>query len=47
MNPLDSAKANPFGCWDWWGYSDKDYYSKEAPQIKMVMNMLERLGSVK
>jgi poly(3-hydroxybutyrate) depolymerase len=34
---------NPSGCWDWWGYSNADYYSKEAPQIKAVMKMINRL----
>jgi hypothetical protein len=34
---------NPFGCWDWWGYSHSDFYSKGAPQIKAIMKMLDRL----
>lgn len=34
---------NPFGCWDWWGYSQKDFYSKDAPQIKTVMKMVQQL----
>jgi poly(3-hydroxybutyrate) depolymerase len=41
---LDPSKANPMGCWDWWGYSSKDFYSKDAPQIKAVMAMIEQLA---
>lgn len=43
-NPHKSKdKQNPFGCWDWWGYSDSDFYSKDAPQIKAIMEMVNRL----
>lgn len=38
---------NPDGCWDWWGYSNKDanspYYSRNAVQIKAIHAMLDRL----
>jgi len=38
---------NPDGCWDWWGYSNKDenspYYSRDAVQIKAIHAMLDRL----
>ncbi len=37
--------ANPKGCWDWWGYAGKDYASKDAPQIKAIRAMLERLAA--
>jgi poly(3-hydroxybutyrate) depolymerase len=40
----DPGKSNPFGCWDWWGYSSTDYYSQKAPQITAVMKMIERLS---
>jgi poly(3-hydroxybutyrate) depolymerase len=36
--------VNPDGCWDWWGYSDIDYLGKDAPQIKAVWAMAERLA---
>ncbi|HEX7217725.1 MAG TPA: depolymerase [Burkholderiales bacterium] len=35
---------NPRGCWDWWGYSGSAYATKDAPQIRAVMAMVERLG---
>ncbi len=34
---------NPKGCWDWWGYTGDDYATREAPQIKAVRGMIERL----
>ena len=36
---------NPRGCWDWWGYTGQEYATKEAPQIRAVMAMVERLGA--
>jgi hypothetical protein len=39
----DSA-INPQGCWDWWGYTGRDYLTRDAPQIAIVYRMLERLG---
>ena len=35
---------NPRGCWDWWGYTTGRYATKEGPQIRAVMAMVERLG---
>jgi len=35
---------NPKGCWDWWGYEDAHYATREGVQIKAVMAMIERLG---
>jgi poly(3-hydroxybutyrate) depolymerase len=34
---------NPRGCWDWWGYSGREYHTQAGPQIRAVMAMLERL----
>lgn len=30
-------------CWDFWGYSGDQYYSKEGPQVKAVAAMVDRL----
>jgi hypothetical protein len=35
---------NPRGCWDWWGYTNSRYATKEGPQIRAVLSMVERLG---
>lgn len=36
---------NPKGCWDWWGYADAAYATREGGQIKAVRAMLERLAA--
>jgi len=36
---------NPRGCWDWWGYTGSRYATKEAPQIRAVLAMVDRLGA--
>lgn len=38
---------NPQGCWDWWGYTDENYATKEAPQIKTVVKMAHNLAGKK
>ena len=35
---------NPRGCWDWWGYTGPAYATKEGPQMRAVLAMVERLG---
>ena len=36
---------NPRACWDWWGYTGQNYATKDAPQMRAVLAMVERLGS--
>lgn len=36
--------SNPQGCWDWWGYTGRDFLTREAPQIRAVAAMLARLS---
>jgi hypothetical protein len=38
------SPANPQACWDWWGYTGRDFLTKTAPQIVAVRRMLERLA---
>jgi hypothetical protein len=38
---------NPRGCWDWWGYTNASYATKEGPQIRAVLGMVERLGAAR
>ncbi len=35
---------NPQGCWDWWGYTGKNFLTRDAKQVVAVERMLERLG---
>src|SRR5215831_6058037 len=34
---------NPFGCWDWWGYTNFNYAVKSGRQITTIKAMLDRL----
>lgn len=51
VQPSNKKKPfNPKGCWDFWGYSipnasNPDFFSKNAPQIKAVRAMIDRLSS--
>jgi poly(3-hydroxybutyrate) depolymerase len=40
---VSKSPANPFGCWDWWGYTGAGYAKKSAPQMKAIMAMVKRL----
>ncbi|MDY6994832.1 MAG: PHB depolymerase family esterase, partial [Pseudomonadota bacterium] len=42
--PSQIMPLNPKGCWDWWGYSGAQFYTRQAPQMLAVMNMLQRLA---
>ncbi len=36
---------NPRGCWDWWGYTNPAYATKDGVQLRAVWAMLERLSA--
>jgi poly(3-hydroxybutyrate) depolymerase len=40
-----TTPINPQGCWDWWGYTGRDYLTRNGPQIIAVQRMLERLAA--
>jgi hypothetical protein len=46
-NPLldFGTPLNPFGCWDWWGYTNFNYAVKAGRQITTMKAMLDRLTS--
>ncbi len=35
---------NPNSCWDWWGYTGKDYYNRNGIQMAALMRMLKHLS---
>jgi hypothetical protein len=35
---------NPEGCWDWWGYSDSRYATRDGPQLAAVRAMVRALA---
>jgi poly(3-hydroxybutyrate) depolymerase len=38
------SSGNPNGCWDWWGYDDPAYHTKQGRQMTAVARMAGRLG---
>lgn len=42
---VSSTPANPQACWDWWGYTGREFLTRDAPQIVAVRRMLMRLAS--
>lgn len=41
---ISLLRGNPQGCWDWWGYTGRDYAQKSAPQMRAVLNEVHALG---
>jgi poly(3-hydroxybutyrate) depolymerase len=41
---VTSSTLNPQACWDWWGYTGRDYLTRKGPQIVAVRRMLDRLA---
>lgn len=41
---VDPGPLNPQGCWDWWGYTGREYLTRNGPQIVAVQRMLKRLA---
>jgi hypothetical protein len=42
---IAASKANnPQGCWDWWGYTGRDFLTRSAPQIIAIKRMIDRLA---
>jgi poly(3-hydroxybutyrate) depolymerase len=35
---------NPQSCWDWWGFTSRDFARKSGPQISAVNAMIDRLA---
>lgn len=42
---VSSMPANPQACWDWWGYTGREFLTQDAPQIVAVRRMLMRLAT--
>lgn len=34
---------NPLGCWDWWGYTGADYYTREGKQMTVLAEWIQNL----
>eukprot|EP01064_Diplonema_japonicum_P020213 TRINITY_DN2934_c0_g1_i3.p1 TRINITY_DN2934_c0_g1~~TRINITY_DN2934_c0_g1_i3.p1 ORF type:complete len:340 (+),score=71.51 TRINITY_DN2934_c0_g1_i3:60-1022(+) len=42
--PSEFMPQNPKGCWDWWGYTNRNYAEKTGPQMVVIQKMIEALG---
>jgi hypothetical protein len=40
-----TGKGAVNGCWDWWGYTGAGYLKRDAPQMKAIVGMLDRLSA--
>jgi poly(3-hydroxybutyrate) depolymerase len=38
------SALNPQGCWDWWGYTGRDYLTRNGAQVMAVHRMLLQLS---
>ncbi len=38
------APMNPYGCWDWWGYTSDSYATRQGPQIAVIKSTLDALA---
>ncbi|MES1911788.1 MAG: hypothetical protein MHM6MM_004164 [Cercozoa sp. M6MM] len=36
---------NPYGCWDWWGYTGSKYDTQKGSQIDFVHNVLQAMAA--
>jgi hypothetical protein len=41
-----SAPSNPNGCWDWWGYTDKNYGTKRGIQMQFVRQLIKEVSGM-
>jgi len=41
-----ATPLNPKGCWDWWGYTGKEYASNLGLQLRAVRKMVEHLSGL-
>ncbi|MCM2324680.1 MAG: hypothetical protein NDJ90_15580, partial [Oligoflexia bacterium] len=42
---VGTNRDNPYGCWDWWGYTGPEYATREGKQLKAFKAMIDRLAS--
>jgi hypothetical protein len=38
--------TNPMGCWDWWGYTTKEFATKLGPQMSGVKKMIDTVRMI-
>ena len=38
--------TNPMGCWDWWGYTKKNFSTRDGPQMSGVKKMIDTVRMI-
>ena len=38
-----SMTGNPFGCWDWWGYTNSSFTDRNGVQPSALKKMVDRI----
>ncbi|MDX1571844.1 MAG: PHB depolymerase family esterase [Xanthomonadales bacterium] len=41
-----ASAANPYACWDWWGYTGPDYLYRGAVQMEGVLDLVRQLAGL-
>lgn len=41
---ISSILSNPNGCWDWWGFTNANYATKQGLQMQAIRAMVNRLA---
>lgn len=41
-----SMPSNPNGCWDWWGYTDKNYGTNKGVQMQFARNLIKAVSDL-
>lgn len=41
-----ASMANPLACWDWWGYSGKNYLWRDGKQMKVLSDWIKQLAGL-
>jgi poly(3-hydroxybutyrate) depolymerase len=36
--------SNPYGCWDWFGFTDENYANQKGPQIQALRKMIKKIS---
>ncbi len=43
----EAQTLNQFGCWDFSGYTEDEFYTRNCIQIRILRNMVVKFGGIK
>ena len=41
---IDNYPANPKGCWDWYGWTGREYLTKDGQETSWLMKFIQEVG---